>query len=205
MEPFQHWLEAAFNESDADIQFTSRELAQHFTRFNREIGQIRDHWSDVQIAKGVWYLYGCGSGYLAEVSGLEPGPLVDDFFSSVPQLYTDLFEARCSHFFSHIDQGSERANPLNSVCYMLWDMDCGIDSFRFSGIEAHINHSIQTLERLAESPHPAVIESVIHGLGHMIDDFRERAQPPLEKILSRDDIPTELHDYARNAIQGNIL
>lgn len=152
------------------------------------------------MAKGIWYLYGSGSCYLAEVSKLPPGPQVDDFFASVTHLYTELFELRCSRFFSHLDRGPEQANPLNGPCYMLWDMDAGIDSFRFSGIPSHVDNSVRLLERLTGSTHPAIIESAIHGLGHMIDDFRDRCQPPLERILARDDIPTELRDYADNAI-----
>lgn len=203
MNAFQHWLESGLNERDSEIEFTASELAGHFSRFNREIGDIRKNWSDSKLAKGIWYLYGCGSCYLMEVSRLPPGPEVDDFFDSMPQLYTDLFEVRCSRFFSHLDRGPEKANPLNSPCYMLWDMD-GIDMFRFSGVPEHIDHSISLLERLAASEHPATIESAIHGLGHMIGGFRDRCQPLLERIISRSDVPVELRDYADNAVHRYI-
>lgn len=204
MDSFQHWLESGLNERDSDIEFTTSELATHFTRFNREIGRICQNWNDSQMAKGIWHLYGSGSCYLAEISKLQPGPQVDDFFASVAQLYNDLFEVRCSRFFSHLECGPEQANPLNGPCYMLWDMDAGIDSFRFSGVASHIDNSLRLLKRLAESTHPAIIESAIHGLGHMIDDFRDRCQPTLEQIFSRDDVPTELRNYASNAVNHSI-
>ncbi len=96
------------------------------------------------------------------------------------------------------------ANPLNTACYMLWDMDGGIDSFQFSGVSAHTYASIQLLERLANSNHPATIESAIHGLGHMIDKFRDDCQPILEQISAREDVSAELRDYANKAIHGYI-
>lgn len=204
MDAFKHWLEKGMAEQGSEIQFEARDLANYFTRFNRGIGSICLDYSDSRMAKGIWYLYGSGSCYMAEVSRLPPGREVNDFFDSVPQLYADLFEVRCSRFFSHLDRGSERANPLNGPCYMLWDMDAGIDSFRFSGVPAHIDASIRVLERLATSKHPATIESAIHGLGHMIDDFRDRCQPVLERISACGDVPAELRDYAVNAVHHYI-
>ena len=200
MDPFLHWLETGLHELDSEIEFTASELAAHFTRFNREIGRISQNWSDSQMAKGIHHLYGRGSCYVAEISKLPPGPQVDDFFASLTHLYTDLFEVRCSRFFSHLDRGPEQPNPLNGPCYMLWDMDAGIDSFRFSGISSHVDNSLLLLERLAESTQPAVFESAIHGLGHMIVRFHDRCQPPFERILARDNTPTELRQYAYNAI-----
>lgn len=199
MDTFQHWLETGMNGRESQMELTTRDLLRHFTRFNREIGRIRNDWSDSQLAKGIWHLYGSGSCYLAEMSHLPPGNEVSGFFESVPYLYADLFEARCSRFFSHLDRGPEEPNPLNGPCYMLWDMDGGIDSFRFSKNPEYIAQSIRLLEQLADSTHPATIESAIHGLGHMVGDFRDHCQPPLERIASRPDVPAELRDYANNA------
>jgi hypothetical protein len=204
MDAFEHWLESGLNESDPSREFSRIELAEFFTRFNREIVAIQKDWSDPQLAKGIWHLYGCGSCYLNEVSQLEPASVVFDFFESVPLLYSNLFEVRCAAFFSHLDQGPEPANPLNGPCYMLWDMTCGIDSFRFSGRPEYIDQSIRLLDRLAMSHHYAVKESAIHGLGHMIDDFRDRCQPILERILSTQDLPQELQNYTKNAIDHYI-
>ncbi|WP_411825391.1 hypothetical protein [Luteolibacter sp. AS25] len=89
-------------------------------------------------------------------------------------------------------------------CYMLWDMDCGIDSFRYSGIPSHIEQSIQLLSQLAKSDHPATIESAVHGVGHLIGEFRDRCLPPLESVISRTDIPEELREYASQAIHHYI-
>jgi hypothetical protein len=204
MDAFKHWLVTGLSEKDPDLEFEARDLARFFTRFNLEIGRIRKDWSDSKMAKGIRHLYGSGSSYLIEVSRLPPCREVSDFFDSVPQLYKNLFEVRCSRYYSHLDRGPERANPLNGPCYMLWDMDCGIDSFRFSKVPSHIDDSIRVLGQLATSTHPATIESAIHGLGHMIDSFRDRCQPPLERLASRADVPAELRDYADNALNHYI-
>jgi hypothetical protein len=200
MDVFKHWLDAGLNGSEPELAFEVRDLVQFFTRFNLQIETIREDWNDSQLAKGIWHLYGSGSCYLSEISQLPPCRELDDFFNSVPLLYTNLFEVRCSSFFSHLDRGPEPANPLNGPCYMLWDMDCGIDSFRFTGVREHVDHSLRLLQRLSASTHPATVESAIHGLGHMIDDFRDRCQPSLERIISRTEVPLELRNYALNAI-----
>jgi hypothetical protein len=201
---FSHWLVTGLDEGDAEREFESRELLGYFTRFNREIGAIRKDWSDAKLARGIRYLYGSGSSYLWEMARLPPGRDVDGFFESVPQLYADLFEVRCTRFFSHLDRGPERANPLNGPCYMLWDMDGGIDSFRYSKVVAHLERSMEVLVQLTHSKHPATLESAIHGLGHMVGEFHERCLPPLEWVASREDVPVEIRDYAKAAVQGSI-
>ncbi len=204
MSRFDDWLESGLVECDPESGFSAAELVGFFTRFNRDVREISKDWSDPEMARAVWHLYGSGSCHLAEMSRLPPGPELTAFFNSVLQLYSDLFEVRCSLHFSHLDRGPEPANPLNGPCYMLWDMDCGIGSFQFSGVASHVDHSIRLLEQLSASPHPATVESAIHGLGHMIDDFRSRCQPVLERILLRSDVPGELRDYAHDAIHHYI-
>lgn len=87
---------------------------------------------------------------------------------------------------------------------MRWDGDAGIDSFRFSGIAEHIDNSTRLLELLLESTHPAVIESAIQGLGHIMDDFWDRCEPNFEYILFRGDVSRELHEYASNVLDHYI-
>jgi hypothetical protein len=204
MSEFEHWLECGLNQRNTDSEIAAGDLVKYFIRFNRDIGAISQNRTDSRMARSIWHLYGSGSCYLAELSRLSPSPDLSEFFDSIPHLYSDLFEVRCSRFFSHLDRGIERANPLNAPCYMLWDMDGGLDSFQFSGGASQIDHSIRLLERLAASEHPATIESAIHGLGHMIDDFRDRCQPVLERIILKSEVPIELRDYASNAIHHYI-
>jgi hypothetical protein len=180
-------------------------LAKHFIRFNREIARIREDWQDDQLAKGIWHLYGSGACHFSELHRLPPSPLVDDLFDSLQVLYRDLFEVRCSHFYSHLDRGPDvLAQPLNAPCYMLWEMDCGIDCFWRFGVPEHVDLSIRTLAALGRSHHPAVVESVIHGLGHMIASHREACRPILEEIVGRKNLAPELRTYAHDAIHRYI-
>jgi len=52
MDAFKHWLETGLNEMDPEMEFEARELARFFTRFNLEIGGIREDWSDSQFGEG---------------------------------------------------------------------------------------------------------------------------------------------------------
>ena len=70
---------------------------------------------------------------------------------------------------------------------MLWDMTCGIDSFALIGLHGH-THAEQTfrlLAKLAESTHPAILESVIHGLKRI-------SSPGLRIYVGADEI-TDVH------------
>jgi hypothetical protein len=201
MTPFEDWLFLGMAETNPPEEIPRELLATYFIRFNREIARIREDWQDDELARGIWYLYGSGACHFSELHRLPPSPLVDDLFESVHVLYRDLFEARCSRFYSHLDCGPDvMAQPLNGPCYMLWEMTCGIDCFWHSGVAEHVQLSIRTLESLGRSSHPAVVESVIHGLGHMIGSHREACQPVLEEIMSRKALPVELRSYAHDAI-----
>lgn len=72
MDAFKHWLMTGFSEKDPELKFEARDLARFFTRFNLEIGRIREDWSDSKMAKGVRHIHGSGSSYLIEVSRLPP-------------------------------------------------------------------------------------------------------------------------------------
>ncbi len=204
MDAFQHWLDCGMNERYPDREFTPTQLAECFIRLNRGISTIKLSWGDSQLASGLWYLYGSGSCYLSNISHLDQDGIVTEFFRSVPALYSDLFADRCTTFFSHLDSGPEPANPLNGPCYMLWDMDGGIDSFWHSGRREYVELSVRLLEDLSALTHPAIIESVVHGLGHMVDNYRGKCQPILERIMDRAQLPQELKDYAANAIHHYI-
>lgn len=204
MDAFQHWLTSALELTEPTITFEPTDLAKCFTRFHREIFTIQQKHSASHLNQIIWSLYGVGTGYLGEISNLPPCQEIDDFFASVPLLYQNLFEVHCTHFYSHLDRGPQPANPLNGACYMLWDMDNGIDSFWLSKTPSHIQHSIRLLEQLSHSNHPATIESAIHGLGHMNCDFRSTCQPILERILEKNEIPQPLRDYAHRAIYSII-
>jgi hypothetical protein len=199
MTSFEDWLLLGLADEDIPEPIPTETLAAYFIRFNREIARIREDWQDDELARGIWHLYGSGC-HFSELHRLPPSPLVDELFDSVHVLYRDLFEARCSRFYSHLECGPDvMAQPLNGLCYMLWDMG-GIECFWLSGVPEHVSLSIRTLESLGRSDHPAVVESVIHGLGHMIDSHRDACQPVLEEIMSRKALPVELRSYAHNAI-----
>jgi hypothetical protein len=204
MTSFADWLLSGITGDDLPTQCPPEELAAHFIRFNREISSIKTDWTEEELAQAIWNLYGASHCYFADLTRLPPSQLISDLFDSVEILYRDLFEPHCSHFYSHLDSGPESAKPLNSPCYMLWDMTCGIDAFTFSDFSDHVSHTFQLLDTLAESQHPATLESVIHGLGHLTDDHYPLSQPILDRIIHRKGLPNELKTYATNALQGLI-
>ncbi len=204
MTSFSDWLLSGITGDDLPTECPPEVLASHFIRFNREISSIKSDWTEEELAQAIWNLYGAGHCYFSDLSRLPPSQLVCDLFDSVEILYRDLFEPHCSHFYSHLDCGLESAKPLNSPCYMLWDMTCGIDAFTFSNLSDHVSQTFQLLSNLAESQHPAILESVIHGLGHLTDDYYSLSRPILDRIIHRKGLPNELKTYATNALQSLI-
>ncbi len=201
---YSDWLLSGFTGEDSHTECPPEVLASHFIKFNREISTIKTDWTEEELAQAIWNLYGGGLCYFSDLSRLPPSQLVSDLFDSVEILYQELFEPHCSHFYSHLDCGPESAKPLNGPCYMLWDMNCGIDAFTFSELSDHVSQIFRLLSNLAESQHPATLESVIHGLGHLTIDHYNLSQPILDRIIHRKGLPNELKIYATDALQSLI-
>jgi hypothetical protein len=78
-------------------------------------------YSDQQVALGLWYLASEGeAACLLEES--VPWPARRRGLLSIGALYSRLFAVVCSAYLGHLDRGPEPAGPLNTICYMWWDL-----------------------------------------------------------------------------------
>lgn len=123
---------------------------------------------------------------------------------SMWHLYIDLFNERCDPVLSHLDEPTD--NPLNAICYMLWDVtplaywdeDHPDSKHYYAAIAA-------VMEKALSLSNPACIESALHGLGHIQDETPDRVKQIIDGFLKKRKFGRpELAHYANNAKIGYV-
>lgn len=167
-------------------------------------GELLARFPDEQPDQGLWNLAGSLSLHsmttlVDEIIPLEPR--LRALRSFVP-LFEQVMAVRCTPHLSHLND--EGANPLNSACYMWWDLLNFILSSTSFAAEV-----VATLQRQLAIPHDACRESALHGIGHI-----RRCHPQYEKQLvgivadflaATPGLRPELIAYAERARCGEIL
>jgi hypothetical protein len=122
-------------------------------------------YSDSQLNQGLWYLASnaCSNHMFALMDASVPWPARERCIRSFQLLYRDCFARRCTPHLSHLDEPG--AGPLNSVCYMWWDMlpvAGGPDDPARMELDSAI---LQVMENALHLDSIACRESALHGLG----------------------------------------
>jgi hypothetical protein len=131
--PYERWLDylfgapvgpSGFRESDDwwDGAEDPTAAVAYLTRLFGESRALLGRYPEAQIDKGLWFLAG-ESGHLGPLLG--PGAAWEARrrgLLAMEQLYAGLFAAACTNHLGHLDAGPESAAPLNSSCYMWWDL-----------------------------------------------------------------------------------
>lgn len=153
-------------------------------------------FTDEELNRGLWYLVSNGgSAMLSDlddkmVSIADRARCVRSFNS----LFEQLFVPRCTPCLSHLDEPA--AAPLNSVCYMWWDI------IPLAGGPPD-DTLLPAIERQLSLDHPALQESALHGLGHWQHRDPARITAMIDAYLARNpDLRPELHAYALAARSG---
>lgn len=202
---FNNWLLNVIAGGDLDPECTDKFILNAYAiRFNREITEIIGEYGEESVNAAIWYLYGGGSGMTSEILDPSQGSQRFEFMDSVRGLYANGFVRFCSRHFGHLDRGPEPPRPLNSACYMLWDMD-GIECPAINGDKELLDASIDVLSFALRLESWACQESALHGLGHLAMKFPNRTTSVIESYLRRDDHPPELKMYAQSALAGCVL
>jgi hypothetical protein len=156
-------------------------------------------YSDEELQGGLWFLLG-------DYGVLHPAtddllPLADRLRAvrSVGTLFSELMTARCTPTLSHLD---EPGSPLNSPCYMWWDLWLPGRSGPIPGT------CLDVMEATLALDHDACRESALHGLGHFRSEgaLAERCERILDRFLrGRRTLRPELALYAEAARAGCVL
>jgi hypothetical protein len=181
----------------------------YLTRLFETSSESLNLFSDEQINQGFWFLVDSGgSGHFLTLFDPQVPPserirCVESIFS----LNRDLFAPRCSPLLGHImTQEEYDANPLNSICYMWWDIAPLYGKSGEPAREALDDAALSVMEKCLSLSAPACQEGALHGLGHWQSAYPERVTAAIDAYLeSSPSISPDLQAYARNARRGHVL
>jgi hypothetical protein len=190
--------DAPFWDGPADLTVT------YLTQFFEKPGSLLSAYSEEQLNQGFWYLVsnGCSDMMFAlndESVALERRIRCLKVFRSV---FAQVFAARCSEHLSHL--GEAGARPLNSACYMWWDL---FPIFPQPGSRQVIcDTALQVMADILALDSLACQESALHGLGHWQRAYPGEVQRIIDRFLeTRDGLRPELVTYAKSARGGCVL
>jgi hypothetical protein len=162
--------------------------------------------TDAEINKGLWYLIGPGLGehmLCLEEPDLALGTRVQ-VVRSCEGLFRQLFRPRCSPHLSHRDGAN--AAPLNSICYMWWDIMPVYGGPVPQDRQALQEAALETMAAVLALDSLACQESALHGLGHWHSGFPEQTEALIDAFLHQHpQIPDQMRIYAQSARGGCVL
>lgn len=218
---FEEWVEYAFNRPVAEPQWYCQHehgqaldwwqpeptvLAIYLAQLFEHAAFLMDCYSPEQLNQAFWFIAGSGSGYfhIARLHGI-PVEMQQRWVRAIFPLYRDLFARICSPHLGHLNEGP--ANPLNSACYMFWDMDCLEGAAMYRGSEHLVGPIFEVLEKILTLPSIACQESALHGLAHLAPYHQKRVARIVDAYLAAPPlagIPGKLHRYAESARIGAV-
>ncbi|TWT74456.1 hypothetical protein Pla123a_32790 [Posidoniimonas polymericola] len=170
--------------------------------FNRSIDQLVDRHGLEAIGKTLWFAYGC-VGDVAH-DALQPAGEsgYGDFYASLIDLYELGFANYCEDAAHHSHRA---ANSFATACYMLWDMDGGLEHLTLHARPELFPYAEVLFDFGLSHRHAAVQESFLHGLGHLHGQKTSFVEDKISQFLLRTDTTRELRQYAQECSTGLIL
>jgi hypothetical protein len=181
----------------------STEITRFMTRLFGSAGHLVERYSLEKVDQGLYFICSHGSEYFFAARECDDKDLQVEWVLSILPLYRDLFARVCTDHFGHLDDGPEPPSPLNTTCYMFWDLDCLEGAAMFPGEEHLVDPIFEVLEGALRLRSVACQESALHGLGHLQMYHKQRVRRIIGEFLEENDsLPTELKDYALGARTG---
>lgn len=218
---FEQWVTHIFEESeesvsDPNADYVWYDFDEHPEIMVAYIGRLfaspDEHtsgYSDKQINRMLWTLISEIEQYMYELFNEEiPFGLRVQVVKDMYTVYERLLAPRCSNSMSGFKEHEylNKLNPLNSICFMWWDI---IPLYGKSGDpsrEVLDPHCINVMERTLRLKSIACQEGALHGLGHWKSAYPDRVVKIVDEYLAREiDIDSELREYALAARTGMIL
>jgi hypothetical protein len=176
----------------------------YMTHLFKECGHVFKPYSDAQIDQGLWFLIGgcsCDHPRLlndATIPWLPRQECVHSMF----RLF-EFFAMRCTPHLSHLDE--QPANPLNSICYMFWDILSVREPLDEPDSVQLDEALLGMMSEILLLPSDACCESALHGLGHWQRNYPEKVDEIVSSFLSREaNLRPALREYALRAQHGAV-
>jgi hypothetical protein len=242
--PLSRWLDylfahpvgpSGFRETDDwwDEQADPALAVAYLTRLFEGPDILLERYPHNQIDRGFWFLLG-ESGLLRPL--LEPGVPWEERrrgLLAIARLFERLFAPSCANHLGHLDRGPEPPKPLNSICYMWWDLfptwgghggaqpqpattpprrrrpRQPTGSPATDGLRAPLSVDDALLAVMAQTlqlESEPCREGALHGLGHWHRSYPERTSTIVDEWLATEPrISPALRQYALSARAGCVL
>ena len=196
---YAEWLQNVFDSGADRPEFDAQDenIVELVTETLARCGADLAPYTDAQVAQGLDHLFhpACGDVVFSLMARSVPEAKRLRALSAVKILYRDCLAPRCAPVLGHTNQPG--GGPLNTLCYMLWDTS--------PLIGADPATVIDVLAFALTSPNPAVVESGLHGLGHLHADCPK----PVEAAIATYERQAsarhpQLRAYARQAAHGQV-
>ncbi len=220
---FEEWIQHIFDHPvtdpewhfDLDAEFydcdgNPHQCIEYMGRLFASPVEHLQSYTDAQINQGLWLL----------VSEIQP-EMYTLFYDHVPldmrihvvksmyTVYEQLFSPRCSPTISSLHRTKEDmigVNPLNSICYMWWDIIPLYGKSGEANREVLDEYCVDVMEQTLKLKSIACQEGALHGLGHWARAYRDRIKKIIDEFLGRTpNIDDDLREYALAARQGMVL
>lgn len=214
---FENWLKYVFDHpsaSDTDqVWYWDGDWASgiiqpavivaHIIRAFENSNEVFKPFSDAQLNQGFWFLNSGSDQMSALLDNNVPCDDLQRCIRAIFTLFEQCFAKKCSPHLGHLDEPN--ANPLNSACYMWWDLfpwyahpntptRCKMD-------EEFLNVMQKTLYLDSD----ACRESALHGLGHWALSYPQKVAAIIDEFLVQNpNIRPQLQEYASNARVGYV-
>jgi hypothetical protein len=195
-----HLLPEWYRDEDApSFEASDEEMTELISQTFLNAGKDLTRYTDKQVDQGIWYFVSMsGSNFLHSIqSSVAPLKKRLEVINNIFHLYSDCFAERCAETLGNL---SEEGSPLNSSCYMFWD----ISSLTVCEAQEIQDAVLNVLEKILTIEHRACRESAFHGLSEMFYSRREAAQEIIDRFLSKTKLDDKLLAYALNAREGNV-
>ncbi len=132
--PYEAWLDYVFAPVDAatgmrrsgddwwDEKDDPALAVNLLTRLFEEPEVLLDRYTHERINRGLWFLVFESGNLSALLEPLAPWPDRRRGLLGIGSLYARLFARACANHLGHLERGPELPDPINSICYMWWDL-----------------------------------------------------------------------------------
>lgn len=205
----QQWLDAHFDQpyeygSFLDIDLLPISPTQHIeyiTQAFEDCETLLKPYSNGQINQGLWFLAGDMHDLSDRFGKVADWDIRQRCIQSFKSLNENMFAKRCSPELSAYKSIAPE-NPLNSICYMWWDIFAFWESLDEKSVNRVDAEFFDVMQFCLSINHVAVLEGALHGLSH-IPNHRNHVKAAINKFLKQHtNLPPDLKAYAKAADDG---
>ena len=179
-------------------ELTFASTQEFLIRFNHEVDDLIQLHGVNDIGNAIWYMYGCLGDFARDALDTSVADGFSQFYESLEILYDRGFAKYCSPESGHF-------NKLETACYMMWDMDSGLEYLSFNDRPELFTLAENLINFGLSHRHPSVQESFLHCLGHLEYKLPEFVHDKIDTFLFRRDVTSEMREYAKTARVGAVL